>query len=248
MGINRKNIYRVSKRESLDLALKGEIETTWKTHPSYGHLKLGWHLKVNHKRVSRVMRKYHLKPPRRKVHRFCTRSTPHQLYFNLIQDWVPTKPHDLWCSDVSYLKFKGQFWYIATIIDIVTRQVLAVQISKHHNHQLILSTINQAMIKTKTLPLIFHTDQGTEYMAGEVIDFLETKGVNISVSDKASPWQNGYQESFFGRFKAEFGDFNRFDTIPELIEAIYIYVRYYNQDRIHKSLKMPPAVYALQFS
>jgi len=71
--------------------------------------------------------------------------------------------------------------------------------------------------------------------------------MNISVSDKASPWQNGYQESFFGRFKEEFGDINRFETTGEMIEAIYQYIHYYNTKRIHTSLKMPPAVYAKQF-
>lgn len=70
----------------------------------------------------------------------------------------------------------------------------------------------------------------------------------LTVSDKASPWQNGYQESFFGKFKDKLGDLDRFETIGELIEAIYQQVYYYNHERIHTALKMLPAVYAKQLS
>jgi putative transposase len=81
-------------------------------------------------------------------------------------------------------------------------------------------------------------------MAEDCTIYLEQLGVLISASDKASPWQNGYQESFFGRFKDEFGDMNRFETVGELIAEIYHHIHYYNNDRIHTALKMPPAVYA----
>ena len=81
-------------------------------------------------------------------------------------------------------------------------------------------------------------------MAKICTDYLESLGTQVSVSDKASPWQNGYQESFFGRFKDEAGDLGRFETVGELIEAVYQQINYYNNDRIHTALKMPPAVYA----
>jgi transposase InsO family protein len=248
LGVNRKNIYRTSKRDRLDEQLKTQIEVVWLGHPAYGHLRLGWHLKVNHKRISRVMRKYGLKPPRRKVHSYCTISTPHPTFTNLIKDWLPTKPHELWVADVSFIKFQDRFWYLSTIVEVVTRQVLAVQVSRYHNHQLVLTTLKQAMIMAGTLPQIFHSDQGTEFMAQAVIDFLLANQVKVSVSDKGAPWQNGYQESFFGRFKTEMGDFNRFDTVGEFIEAIYQQVHYYNYDRIHTALRMPPVVYAATFS
>ena len=77
-------------------------------------------------------------------------------------------------------------------------------------------------------------------MAKIVTDYLELRGVKISVSAKASPWQNGYKESFFGHFKDEFGDINRFETSGALIEEIYGQIHYYNFDRIHRSLKMSP--------
>lgn len=108
-----------------------------------------------------------------------------------------------------------------------------------------MSILKQAM-KTGRKPTIFHSDQGTEFMAQCCTDFLEQRDVLISVSDVASPWQNGFQESFFGRFKQEFGDFDRFESVGRLIESIYHHIHYYNHKRIHTALKMPPAVYALK--
>lgn len=194
------------------------------------------------------MRKFGLKPPRRKVSFYTTRSTTHHAYTNLIKGFVSTHAHDLWCSDLSYFKYKSRLFYLATIEDIFTRQAISFNVGIKHDSALVFKTIQEAILNTKRLPVIFHSDQGTEFMAKICTDYLEGFGVKISVSDKASPWQNGYQESFFGKFKDEIGDLDRFETVGELIEAIYQQIHYYNHDRIHTSLKMPPAVYAKQFS
>jgi len=190
------------------------------------------------------MKVFGIKPPRRKSHFYTTRSTSHHTYTNLIKSFVPTKANQLWCSDLSYIKFQGKFWYLATIEDIFTRQIVGANIGKYHDSELVLATVRQAILNAKHFPKIFHSDQGTEFMAKVCTDYLEETGSQISVSDKAAPWQNGFQESFFGRFKDEAGDLNRFETIGQLIEEIYSQIHYYNFERIHTALKMPPAVYA----
>lgn len=245
LGIDRRNIYRTSKQETKDQALREEIKKVHKQHPSYGHLRVAWELKINHKRALRVMNKYELIPPRKKIKHWCTKSNEHHHYTNLIKEVKPSRPHHIWCSDVSYIKYHGVFWYLATIEDIFTRQVVGVQVAKRHNSQLILNIIRRAC--QRFIPQIFHSDQGAEFMAKDCTQYLEDKGVQISVSDTASPWQNGFQESFFGRFKDEFGDFNRFETVGELIEEIYSQVRYYNHERIHTAFKMPPVVFAKSY-
>lgn len=225
-----------------------DILKAWIKHPSYGHKRLGLELKINHKRVRRAMKKFNLKPPRRKSHFYATKSTPRHTYTNLIKNFIPAHVHDLWCSDLSYFKYQGRLFYLAAIEDIFTRQVTAANVGVKHDSALVFKTIQEAIFSTKRLPEIFHSDQGTEFMAKVCTDYLESFGTKISVSDKASPWQNGYQESFFGKFKDELGDLDRFETIGELIEAIYQQIHYYNHERIHTALKMPPAVYAKQFS
>ena len=120
---------------------------------------------------------------------------------------------------------------------------MAHRIGKHHDSQLVLSTVQQALA-TGVKPSIFHSDQGNEFMADRCTHYLRQQAIQISVSDVASPWQNGHQESFYGRFKDEFGDMNRFDGVGEFFESIHHQIHYYNHHRIHTALKMPPAAFA----
>ena len=203
------------------------------------------HLDINHKRAQRVMAKFNLRPPRRRIPRYSTVSTSHHSYSNLLKDMIVSTPHQVWCSDLSRLVYRDSVWYLATIEDRATRQILAARLGKRHDSQLVLATLRQALAVGRT-PAIFHSDQGTEFMAQCCTDYLEQRGVRISVSDTASPWQNGYIESFFGRFKQELGALDRFNSVGEMIEAIYRHIHYYNHRRIHTALRMPPALYAAQ--
>jgi putative transposase len=247
LGVCRKSPYYTPKQPGKDEALITRINQAHSSHPEYGQDRMAIELKVNHKRCERVMRLYGIKPPRRKIkYHYCTESTTNHHYTNLIKDVAVQAivPHTIWVCDTSYFKFQGKFWYLVTIMDLATRQILSAWVGRHHDAALVLQCLKQAIMTAGALPTYFHTDQGKEFMAQVVTHYLELQGVQVSVSDKASPWQNGYKESFFGRFKAEFGDINRFETDGELIEEIYSRIRYYNYDRIHTALKMPPAVYA----
>lgn len=248
LGIERRNIYHISKLALKDERLAEQIKQVHKTDPAYGHRRVAWELGINPKRALRVMHKFGIKPPRRKLKKYwCTRSTDKHNYTNLIKEIIPQTPHQIWASDVSYIKFQGRFWYLSTIEDLTTRQIMAAQVGKHHDARLVETTILQAL-KTGVNPTYFHTDQGTEFMAKQNTSLLEQHGIQVSVSNLASPWENGYKESFFGRFKDEFGDFNRFNHIGELIEEIYSKIHYYNHHRRHTAFKVAPAVYAKQLS
>ena len=243
MGINRKNIYRHYRQAAKDLSLKAQIEALHQEHPAYGHRRVAWHLGINHKRSQRVMALYQLRPPRRSSRHYSTRSTTRHPYSNLLKNLDTIKqPHEVWCSDLSRFVYRGSIWYLASIEDIATRQIIAHRIGKRHDSQLVLSTL-QVALASERKPSIFHSDQGNEFMAQRCTQYLEKQAIQVSVSDVASPWQNGFQESFFGRFKQEFGDFNRFDSVGELFEAIHHHVHYYNHQRIHTALKMPPTIF-----
>jgi putative transposase len=246
---NLKNIYRdFHKRKDTDEKIKEEITNVHKDHPAYGSFRVALELQLNHKRIARVMKKYGIKPPRRKKKsHFITVSVKTTTYTNLIRNLVITHENQVWVTDTSELKFHGNKWYIVTIIVVFTRQVRGVTIGRHHDSQLVFTAIHMAIKITNTTSEIFHSDQGTEFMAKLCTEFLEGFATKISVSDKASPWQNGYQESFFGRFKEEFGDINRFETVGEMLEGIYQYIHYYNTRRIHTALKMPPVVFAKKY-
>ena len=231
-----------------DEVLKQDIQAVHRQHPAYGHRRVALELGINRKRAQRVMAKYQMRPPRRHTTNYCTRSTPHHSYSNLLKDQLPvTQAHQVWCSDLSRLVYRGTVWYLATIEDVATRQVIAKQIGKRHDSQLVLATLKQALT-TGNKPQIFHSDQGTEFMAKRCTDYLEQRGIQISVSDVASPWQNGYMESFYGRLKREIGDLDRFETPGEMLEGVYGHIHYYNHYRIHTVLKMPPVIYAMKIT
>lgn len=246
LGVNRKNIYRQRRQPDKDWSLKCQIEAVHRDHPAYGHRRIAWHLGINHKRAQRVMAVFKLRPPRRRRCSYTTRSTRSHPYRNLLKDLQAiAQPHLVWCSDVSRLVYQGTVWYLASIEDVATRQIIAHRIGKHHDSQLVLSTIQQALA-TGHKPSIFHSDQGNEFMAERCTLYLQQHAIRISVSDVASPWQNGHKESFYGRFKDEFGDPNRFEVAGAFLEAVHCQIHYYNHHRIHTALKMPPAVFAAQ--
>ena len=94
--------------------------------------------------------------------------------------------------------------------------------------------------RTGQVPSLIHSDQGSEYKSKKYQNFLKSNQIKCSMSSKASPWQNGYQESFYGSFKEELGNTKEFENLGELVEAIHQTINYYNKERIHTALKTSP--------
>jgi transposase InsO family protein len=147
------------------------------------------------------------------------------------------------CADFTYIKYGEKFIYLATIVDMYTREIVGWNISRFHSKDLVIGALNDAIKRTGHTPLYLHSDQGSEYDSQEYKDTAVKLEITLSMSRKASPWQNGYQESFFGRFKTEFGDVRNYDSLPELVEAIHHHIIYYNTERIHTSLKTTPETF-----
>lgn len=246
LGIGRSSLYYKRKREETDLELKRQIETVMVDHKDYGHKRIALELKMGHNRIRRVMKKYGLKPYRRRTRKWEKKKDqgkPDTGIPNLIKPILEgkllTKPNQIWVTDFTYLKFQGKFIYLATIIDLFTREVVGVNIARFHNRFLVTGALQDAVI-SHGAPEIVHSDQGSEYDSEDFIAFVKIIDAKISMSQKSSPWQNGHQESFFGHFKLEAGDLNRFNSLGELIEYIYQQIYYYNNKRIHSILKMTP--------
>lgn len=227
-----------------DEALRQAIEAVMIKNPGYGHRRVADALKINRKRARRVMKLYNLKPARR-----CRTPPPKPAdggkpavnVPDITKVLSPIVPGFLWISDFTFISFKGIFVFLATILDRFTAEVLGAAVMTRHTAELPLAALRAALEKVGHAPVWFHSDQGSEYDSDLFRAELAKHGVEVSVSPKASPWRNGAQESFFGRFKVEFGDPDRFDTLPELIEAIHLQVAYYNNERIHTRFRMPPA-------
>lgn len=242
LGVSRGSLYYHRKMPEKDEELRREIEAVMPQHPGYGHRRVANELGISRERARRVMRKYHLRPARqaKAPRKPLDEGQPPQQYLCITAVMCPCAPHVVWVSDFTYIAFHGIFLYLATILDLFTGEVLAAQVMTSHCAELILRILETAILRTGYVPDWFHSDQGSEYISSEVREVLELAGVKISMAPKKSPWRNASQESFFGRFKVEFGDPERFKNIDQLVEALYQHIAYFSNLRIKNRLKMPP--------
>lgn len=250
LGISRSSLYYQPKRAGIDEEVKHQIESVLTDHPAYGHKRIALSLKLNRKRIRRVMKKFGLKPYRQRSKppfKPQDRNKPPTRYINLIESLIVIRPDQVWVTDFTYLKFHGQFIYIATVIDLFTREVVGFNISRFHNRFLVTGAVLNAL-EHYSPPEIIHSDQGSEYDSTDFTELMENLKIKISMSRKGHPWENGHQESFFGHLKGEGGDLNRFETDGELVAEIYRMIYYYNSKRIHSKLRMPPIKFRQKFS
>jgi transposase InsO family protein len=242
LKVSRASLYYEKKIPCKDDELRRTIEALMLEHPGYGYRRVAIALGINRKRIQRVMQKYHLKPLRRaktpkKEEDF---GKPARECPDILSRLCPCVPNEVWVSDFTYIRFQGRFIYLATVLDGLTGEVLGAHIADRHDATFVLIAIQRAQQKEGTLPRWFHSDQGSEFNSETVAGWLIDHGTAISMSPKSSPWRNGAQESFFGRFKVEFGDVDRFSTLEELVEALYLHLAYFSHDRIKNRLKMSP--------
>ncbi len=189
------------------------------------------------------MRKFGLKPARRsktprKPNDEGRAPLEHQ---NILEKLSPIAPNVVWASDFTFISFRGELVYLCTVLDAYTSEVLGFNISRRHDAAFVRLAIERAIRRTGVVPQWFHSDQGSEYASEDVRAWLTAQRVTISMNPKGAPWCNGAQESFFGRFKVEFGDFERFDIYADLLEELYAQLNYFSNIRIKTKLRMSPA-------
>lgn len=244
LGISRSSLYYQSKQFLKDWQLKIRMEEALRQFPSYGHKRLGPHLKIGKNRAKRVMKKFGIKPYRRRGRKFKKSKDNGHVYPNLLMTAIPSGPRQIWVSDFTHLVHGKTILYLATVMDIWTREVVGFSLSTSHSVWLVIEAFLSAL-NFRGPPEMIHSDQGSEYKAAVYTSLVEEVGVKMSMSHKASPWENGYQESFYSQFKVDLGDPNRFEEMGELVAEIYRTIYAYNHTRIHTALKMPPREYAI---
>ncbi len=250
LGIGRSSLYYKSKLDEVDEELKKQMLVILGIHPAYGHKRIALEFPLNKKRILRVMKKFNIKPYRRRTKKPRKKEDEGKeatMWKNEIINLCPIRPNIVWASDFTYIKYQGRFMYLATLIDVYSREIVGWNISNFHDTNLILGALKHAIKRTAKTPIFLHSDQGSEYDSRNYEDYTKQYGMLISMSAKSSPWENGFQESFYSQFKVELGVVSRFETVEELIEAIYQTIYYYNNSRIHTSLKMSPVLFRKQY-
>lgn len=250
LGVCRSSLYYRAKRDVLDEEMRKQILIVLGFNPSYGHKRIALEFKLNNKRIRRIMKKYGIKPYRRRAKSPRKKDDEGKAiakWKNEIIGFCPIKPNIVWASDFTYIKFQGAFIYLATIIDVYTREIIGWNISTVHDTNLVLGAIQHAIGRIGKVPIFIHSDQGSEYDAKVYEDYVLGKGIIISMSHKSSPWENPFQESFYSGFKVDLGYVSRFETAEQLIEEIYQTIYYYNNQRIHTSLKTAPIIFKQKY-
>lgn len=216
-------------------------------HCLYGYRRIGLELqnrgmKVNSKKIRRLMNKYELYCLVRKKRKYSSyQGTIGKVADNLIQrQFYASKPNQKWFSDVTEFRFGDKKLYLSPILDAHGGYVVSYNISQTPNLKQTQAMFDEAFkIHPNVNGLIFHTDQGWQYQHYSTQQVLKDHGILQSMSRKGNSLDNGMMESFFGTLKSEmfYNRIKSYRTIVELEAAIHDYIKYYNSRRIKTKLK-----------
>jgi putative transposase len=233
-----------------DVELRDAMQRVALEFPSYGWPRMtaelqrrGW--AVNHKRVYRMMREDNLLClRRRKFVRTTDSAHPFLVYPNLARGMQVTQLNQLWVADITYIRLRVEFVYLAVILDACSRRVIGWALRRSLEGDLALQALRRALEQRRPMPgLVHHSDRGVQYASREYTALLEALGITISMSRKGNPYDNAMAESFMKTLKYEqvyredYEDLRAaWTSIPRFLEQVY------NEKRLHSSLGyLPPA-------
>lgn len=250
--VSRASFYRSLKEEmpaDEDMEVRSEIQKIVLEHRRrYGYRRVTAELRrrgmlVNHKRVARMMREDNLlaMQPRAFV---VTTDSDHQLevYLNLASRMKLTGINQLWVSDITYIRLKSEFVYLAVILDGYSRKVVGWALERTLAARLPVAALEDAIAERQPPPgLVHHSDRGVQYASGEYIRILDKHQIIPSMSRPANPYDNASCESFFKTLKREEIYANQYRDLDHLRANIEEFIeRYYNPRRLHSALGYRP--------
>ena len=251
-SIARSSLRQSSQMDIRDHDEKQKLDDIHEEHPWYGHRRIGLSLGWSMKKSRRLMKKFGISALMKKRRCFIKsgdqkQDDMHGKYIgwirimNHLKSLCPIHPHVVWRSDFTHIIYGWIHLYLATILDDFSKEIVGYALSYSHAKELILSAIQDAITKTEWIvPEYFHSDQWSEYTSEGVMQFLQMNHILISMSTKWSPWQNGAQESYYGKLKLELWDMKQYETREHLILAIHRQISYYNGRRLHTTIRDTP--------
>jgi putative transposase len=251
--VSRSGFYRFEDTEpgpDRDMELRDAIQKIAVEWPSYGRPRITKELRrrgwvVNPKRVRRLMREDNLLCVRKR--KFVVTTDSHhgrKIYPNLARNVILTGTDQLWVADITYIRLRDEFVFLAVILDAYSRRVIGWALDRTLEDKLTLGALRMALARRVVqLGLVHHSDRGTQYASSDYTNLLKDHGITISMSRKGNPWDNAACESFMKTLKYEEVYRNEYRDLAEARASIREFLeKIYNQKRLHSALGyLPPA-------
>ncbi len=254
-GVSRAGYYRHFEAHAparADADLRDAIQRTSLAHRHYGYRRITAQLRregwiANAKRVLRLMREDNLLCLRTSP--FVPRTTDSRHGFaivpNLIRGLVPTGIDQIWVADITYVRLGEAFIYLAVVLDAFSRKVVGWAIDDHLEARLAIEALDMALAARNPVAqaLIHHSDRGVQYASIDYGARLTARGIAISMSRIANPYDNAKAESFMKTLKAEEVNGKAYATLDHARRDIGRFIEtVYNAQRLHSALGYKPPV------
>lgn len=229
--------------QASDHQLEADLKKEAGQHPTYGTRRLLHQLRrkpyryqVNRKHIQRLARHFGLlRPVKRCKVRTTDSQHPYPRYENLVKGLEVVRPDEVWVSDITYIRLKSDFVYLAIVLDVFTRAVRGWCLSRTIDQQLTLDALVMALHERR--PQIHHSDQGVQYASSAYVELLQLLGVHISMAAVGKAEENGYAERFMRTIKEEEVDLSEYRDFADANHQIGIFIQdVYMTKRIHSSL------------
>jgi putative transposase len=248
-GVSRASYYRHWRRAGPgreQTELRDVLQRLAVAHRHYGYRRLhallrraGW--AVNHKRVLRLMRTDNLLCLRRRAFVPATTDSRHdwRVVPNRARGMQVTGLDQLWVADITYLRLREEFAFLAVVLDAFSRRVVGWALELHLRAALAVAALHMALAERRPAPgqLIHHSDRGVQYACAEYSALLTAHGIQASMSRIGSPYDNATAESFMSTLKREEVDGRAYRTAQEARRSIGSFIEeVYNRQRLHSAL------------
>lgn len=240
LSLNRSSLYIKTKSKNDDLELCNLIAEIYSSYPVYGYrriramlVRLGFY--VNHKKVARLMRLMNIRAiyPGPNTSKKAIGS---MVYPYLLSNLTIDKPNQVWQVDITYLRTGNGFMYLVAIIDVYTRIIVSWRLSNDLSAESCILALRCAIMEHGA-PEIVNSDQGSQFTSDDWIKVLKHNNIKISMTGKGRCNDNANIERLWRSFKYEGSYLYKWQTVQELKSNIPKWVRWYNFERPHQSLK-----------